>query len=107
MKKLLPLLLCILLAGCVSRAEKLNQLAVGMTKAEVIQVLGAPISTAANASGEVLRYHMATRDMLVYRGPRDGEYFVRLINGRVESFGKMGDFDSTKDPTINLVTKKQ
>ena len=30
------------------------------------------------------------------------EYFVLLQNGVVEQYGRVGDFDSTKDPTLNL-----
>ena len=29
-------------------------------------------------------------------------YYVRLINGKVESYGRTGDFDSTKTPTVRL-----
>jgi hypothetical protein len=36
------------------------------------------------------------------------EYFVRLDGGRVESYGQLGDYNSTKNPTndINLNIKK-
>lgn len=32
-------------------------------------------------------------------------YYVRLINGRVESYGRTGDFNSTKDPTVQVKTE--
>ena len=30
------------------------------------------------------------------------EYFVRLVNGKVESYGKVGDFDSAKNPALDI-----
>jgi hypothetical protein len=35
-------------------------------------------------------------------GHRPVPYYVRLVNGKVESFGRTGDFDSTKTPTVRL-----
>jgi len=32
-------------------------------------------------------------------------YFVRFINEKVESYGNMGDFDSTKDPRQVIIDK--
>jgi len=29
------------------------------------------------------------------------------VEGKVESFGSMGDFDSTKDPTLNINIKSR
>jgi len=57
-----------------------------MTKQEVVSVLGEPESTAASGRGvEILRYHLfnpnANRNRLE-------EYFVRLVNGRVDSYGR-------------------
>ena len=31
-------------------------------------------------------------------------YYVRLVNGRVDSYGRTGDFDSTQTTTIRLET---
>jgi len=38
---------------------------------------------------------------------RNDEYFIRLIDGKVEAYGRQGDFDSTKDPTMNLIIKQK
>ena len=35
-----------------------------------------------------------------------GWWFVRFIDGKVESFGQRGDFDSTKDPTNRVIIDK-
>lgn len=91
----------IALAGCAT-APRMNRLNVGMTKQEVVSVLGQPASTAAPGGGvEILRFRLHDIDGITE------EYFVRMVNGKVEAYGKMGDFDSTKDPTLNLNIKSR
>ncbi|SRR6266540_1579165 len=94
-----------LLAGCSSTNSgfakpNLSRISVGMTKSEVIAALGKPDETATHGQTEYLKYG--------WDNPWDGRravaewYFVRLIGGRVESFGREGDFDSTKNPALDL-----
>ena len=76
--------------GCAT-AKRLNRLSVGMSKSEVVNVLGSPSSTSAAEGMELLRYQLRSREQ-----PRAGssdEYFVMVVNGRLVSFGRMGDFD--------------
>jgi hypothetical protein len=102
------LIVLVTVVGC-STATKLNHLSVGMTKQEVFSTLGEPISSASPGSGiEILRYELTTReDLRPIHGLAKNEYFVRLVNGKVESYGKMGDFDSTKDPTLDINIKSK
>ena len=96
----------LVLAGCAT-APKMNRLNVGMTKKEVISALGKPSSTAAPGGGvELLRYRLSPTGDHAFYG-RTEEYFVKLVNGTVSSYGKMGDFDSTKDPTLDLNIKNR
>ena len=70
-----------------------------MSKQDVLAVMGAPRSTAADAGGtEILRYGLYTtwHKALHHRAE---EYFVKLVGGRVDSFGEMGDFGSQKQKT--------
>jgi hypothetical protein len=69
-----------------------------MTKAQVLAVMGKPASTAADSDVEVLRYKLSAtgHDALHHRTE---EYFIRLESGRVERFGKDGDWESRKGPT--------
>ncbi len=91
----------VVIAGCAT-AHKMNRLSLGMTKQEVISVMGRPNSTASPGQGqEILRYNLSATDDDAYEGITD-EYYVRLINGKVNSYGKMGDFDSAKDPSVNV-----
>ena len=91
----------IALTGCAT-AHKMNRLSVGMTKQEVFSVMGKPNSTASPGMGqEILRYNLSATGDDAYYGITD-EYYVRIINGKVDSYGRMGDFDSTKDPRLDV-----
>ena len=110
----LVLLALLILSGCgttshYGKRPDFSLLSIGMSQREVIQMLGRPDD-------------MASRDGTVYlnyiytpwydHNGADGNaeyYFVRLINNKVDSFGKKGDFDSTKDPRqiIDINIKQQ
>ncbi len=103
MKTLYALILAnvMVIAGCAT-AHKMNRLSLGMTKQEVISVMGRPTSTASPGKGqEILRYNLSATGEDAFEGITD-EYFVTLIDGKVDSYGRIGDFDSTKDPSLNL-----
>jgi hypothetical protein len=82
-----------------------------MSKAEVIQVLGQPQSTRASGGVEYLIYSLSEGvskpGTTLFPVSIEGQYFVQLVGGRVESYGRVGDFDSTKDPTLNLNIKNK
>lgn len=98
----------VLTTGCAT-AHKMNRVSIGMTKQEVISVLGPPISTSAKEGVEYLHYRFSDTDDDAFYGITT-PYFVRIINGKVDSYGRLGDFDSTKAPetksTIDLNIKK-
>lgn len=100
MRKVILILAVMLLAGCAGTV-KMNRLSVGMTKAEAISVMERePDSTSAQGGVEYLTY-LLWRDFWERRpGDYSDRFFIRLINGKVESYGKSGDFDSTKVPEI-------
>jgi hypothetical protein len=105
MLHILILVAVVVITGCAS-TTKMNNLSVGMTKKEVISVMGSPGSTAAPRGGaEILRYELRSRQDILVGG--FSVYFVRLIDGKVDSYGKLGDFDSAKDPTINYNIKSR
>lgn len=100
---LLLLVLTMAAIGCAT-GHKLNDISLGMSKQEVISVLGPPVSTSAKEGVEFLNYSFFDSDI----GWRP--YYVRIISGKVESYGRLGDFDSTKPTetksTIDLNIKK-
>lgn len=82
---LLPaaLVACVVTVGCTTAAQ-LNKIRVGMTKDEVIAAIGQPSSTGATANIEYLTYYLTADDGY----GRDQPYMVRLVDGKVESFGR-------------------
>jgi hypothetical protein len=97
------ILLGALLAGCMSSAE-LNKLQIGMTKDQVIALLGQPDSTSAQANVEYLTYYLEVSDVAYNRYSNEGEkaYMVRLVDGKVESFGRFLQlFDLYNRPVTN------
>lgn len=81
----IALLLLALLSGCSTTADKLNDVRIGMTKDQVIALLGKPDSMSAQANIEYLTYYLST-DTDSFN--RERAYSVRLLDGKVESFGR-------------------
>jgi len=102
MKYLITLILGLALAGCAT-SGKINALNIGMTKDEVIKVMGKPVSISAKGGTEYLNYKLSETDDDAFRG-WTSPYYVRVINGKVDSYGRTGDFDSTKKPTVKIET---
>ena len=89
--------LTLLLSACTGdSSSRLNSLSVGMTKSQVVHILGDPDSTAAIGNAgpwgttENLRYQLLS--------PRGfwGTYYVKLRGDRVVSYGLMGDYPAAK-----------
>lgn len=98
-----------LLSACAhaaDTADKISKVRIGMTKKEVISVMGKPHSTSATGNNEYLTYRLSeTKRDASNRFTKP--YFVRLIDGKVESYGQKGDFDSTQKPTVRIETDER
>lgn len=76
-----------LLAGCAASSARLNRISPGMTREEVVSALGTPHAITAHGGVEYLTYN------LLNKGVGDmKEYAVKVVAGRVESFGEKADF---------------
>jgi hypothetical protein len=94
---ILGLFIAVLLAGCASSA-KLNDIHIGMTKDEVKLILGTPDSTSAQANVEYMTYYLDAQSGY----GRDQPYMIRLVNGKVESFGRFSQlFDLYNRPVTS------
>lgn len=103
--KAISFLLILSVYGC-ANAKKMNLVSIGMNKNEVIQNIGTPDSTSAQGGVEYLVYHLyATGDDAWYG--RSTKYFVRLIKGKVESYGTFGDFDSAKESVVKIESNEK
>ena len=86
-------LVSLVLAGCAT-SDKLNALHIGMSQPEVVAVLGKPDSKSAQANVEYYTYYLANES-----ANRDQPYFVRFVDGKVESFGRFAQmFDLYNRP---------
>lgn len=86
------------LCACATPINKrLNNLHNGMSKDEVIQVMGEPFSTKSKGSQDVLVYQ-------VHKGHK--EYWTILVNGKLTQFGAAGDFDSAIPAKRIIVEEK-
>lgn len=104
MKHVFGILVICALAACAT-AKKINNVALGMTKSQVIEAVGKPTSTSATGSTEYLNYRLYESYNAAYNYAST-EFYVRLVDGRVDSYGKKGDFDSTKTPTVRVETEE-
>jgi outer membrane protein assembly factor BamE (lipoprotein component of BamABCDE complex) len=92
------LIVGLFLVGCSTSASHLNTVSVGMTKPQIIAAMGQPQSTRGNGENEYFIYQLRER----MSRPDEpwpvheiiAQYFVRFKNGVVDSYGKLGDFDS-------------
>jgi len=81
MKKSLALVgVLALLTSCTSIGQKMSDISPGMAKADVVRILGKPTSTAGAGNVEVLHYFQHFKV--------EGYHFVRLVDGKVESYGR-------------------
>lgn len=91
------LVLGALLAGCAT-SDKLNYIHIGMTKDQVVGILGTPDSTSAQANVEYMTYYLTTESGY----GRDQPYMIRLVSGKVESFGRFAQlFDLYNRPVTS------
>lgn len=102
MKYIFVILAPFFLFGCAT-AYKINNVKIGMTKQEVIAVIGKPSSISAKDGTEYLNYRFSETDDHAFMGVTT-PYYVRLINSKVDSYGRTGDFDSTQKPTVRVET---
>lgn len=74
-----------ILAGCGQSTNNLTKLNVGMDKSAVVSILGSPQSVAAQGNAEVWTYTLSNSwNNAVW----NEEYYVRMVGGRVVSFGR-------------------
>ena len=88
--------------GCAT-ATKIGGVQIGMTKQQVIEIMGKPVSVSAKDETEYLNYALYETSDDAFYG-LTYPYYVRLVGGKVDSYGRSGDFDSTQTPTVRIET---
>ena len=104
--KIKTLLVAAMLLSSCATSQKINRVSVGMDETEVVKIMGTPVSKSAIGGIVYMNYSLYETSEAAQFG-RGTPYFIRIINGKVEAFGRKGDFDSTKDPTLNLNINKK
>lgn len=96
-------LLLVTIMGCTTtyNSRLINRISLGMPKQEVISIMGEPESVSATNGVEYLTYSLYPPPPY-YTITEKNTYYVRIINGIVDSYGRIGDFDSTKDPGVRV-----
>lgn len=95
MRGLIIGILALLLAGCIT-GEQVREVGVGMSRADVVGIMGAPDGVQVNGNTEVLKY--ANRLMSGFSWDRT-DYFVTLTNGQVSGYGN-GEVRQNAPPQI-------
>jgi len=86
MKKIiLSAMVTLLLLGCAASASKINGVKLGMGRGTVIEIMGEPSSTSESEGVLYLKYRL--RDGLLC-----DDYYIRLIDGKVDAYGQFGEF---------------
>lgn len=99
MKSLIGIVIVsVLLSGCFAKAGRTSGVHYGMSKQEVVAVMGAPVSVSTQGSSQYLSYPVCDTDNQTPNGIMR-PYVVRLIDGRVESYGTTGDVGSLQTST--------
>ncbi len=84
LKILILLLTAVLLFGC---ANKMNDVRLGMSRDQVVEAIGTPNSTSEMGNTAYLNYQLFSDWIFTNR------YYVRLTDGRVDAFGRVGAFN--------------
>jgi|GEM_PF-6829356 len=76
-------------------ASKMNSLSVGMTKAQMIEVMGIPATSSARSGIECAEYQLLEHSTDFYQHP--SSYYVIFIGGKISEFGRGACSDTSHD----------
>ena len=101
MKHILTTIAVVLLVGCAS-AKRLNlsSISIGMNKHKVITLKGEPFRVAAIDGMEYFIYRGFDKELFKPNGFMVYEAFIRFKDGKVDAYGRLDDFDSTRHKVL-------
>lgn len=107
MKHILTTIAVVLLVGCAS-AKRLNlsSISIGMNKQKVITLKGEPFRVAAIDGMEYFIYRGFDKELFKLNGFMVYEAFIRFKDGKVDAYGRLDDFDSTRHKEL-LIKKAE
>ena len=105
MKHFLSLCVVVLFTGCVvlpSKRVSFNDIKIGMPRDEAVKILGRPHRASAKDNVESLYYNESALYIGVFGigkvKEKNRQYELRLVDGKVESFGKLGEHSNEAAP---------
>ncbi|MEE8059222.1 MAG: hypothetical protein V3T17_15505 [Pseudomonadales bacterium] len=110
--KLYMLVFVVFITGCAAvdigpKSNEMNKVSMGMSKDEVLSGIGQPSRVSANEEVEYLIYRLVddvdytVSSMTLGLAPPEtqkSDYFVKLKNNKVVSYGRVGDFGTSIEP---------
>lgn len=94
----------ILMVGCEKPNPDLYKIQMGMTEKDVMRKLGKPDSVSMQGNYKYLEYESYEYNQWTGVKENIRYFFVRINDGRVDLFGRKGDFNTTQHPerTVNV-----
>ena len=97
MKQILITIATVLLVGCAStKSLNFSTISIGMNKQQVITLKGEPFRVAAMDGLEYFIYRGFDKELFKPKGFMVYEAFIRFKDGKVDAYGRLDDFDSTR-----------
>ena len=97
MKNILITIAAVLLVGCASTKRlSFSTISIGMNKEKVIALKGEPFRVAAMDGSEYFIYRSFDKEIFKPNGLSVYEAFIRFKDGKVDAYGRLDDFDSTR-----------
>ncbi len=96
-----------LLVGCAStKSLNFSTIFIGMNKQQVITLKGEPFRVAAMDGLEYFIYRGFDKELFKPNGFSVYEAFIRFKDGKVDAYGRLDDFDSTRHKEL-LIKKSE
>ena len=107
MKHILITIAAVALVGCAStKSLNLSTVSIGMDKQEVVSLQGEPFRVAAMDGYEYFIYRGFDKELFKPNGFMVYEAFIRFKDGKVDAYGRLDDFDSTRHKEL-LIKKAE
>tara|TARA_B100000470_G_scaffold42031_1_gene30677 strand:+ start:540 stop:872 length:333 start_codon:yes stop_codon:yes gene_type:complete len=104
---LLTTIAAALLVGCAStKSLNFSTISIGMNKEKVIALKGEPFRVAAMDGLEYFVYRGFDKEIFKPNGFSVYEAFIRFKDGKVDAYGRLDDFDSTRHKEL-LIKKTE
>ena len=97
----------LLVVGCAtSKSLNLTSISIGMDKQKVISLHGEPFRVAAMDGTEYFIYRGFDKELFKPKGFMVYEAFIRFKDGKVDAYGRLDDFDSTRHKELLIKKAK-